>query len=68
MKIRKAQKHVIVMSPLANPVVGAIFTSVKSAGMAARSIIDSILKSDNSGLNGTITRVTPQGTYDNSRF
>jgi predicted transposase/invertase (TIGR01784 family) len=56
------------MSPLANPVVSAIFLNVQSAGMAARSIIDAILKSDSSGLNGKIIRITPQSTYDNPRF
>ena len=49
------------LSPLADPVVGAIFTSVEEAGLAAESILRAILKSDNNTqLSGKIVRVTPQ--------
>ena len=64
METNEPTKSVIVMSPLANPVVNAIFSSVDAAGMAAESIISAVLKSDKTDLKGRIIRVTPQRTYD----
>ena len=50
-----------VLSPLADPVISAIFSSLEEAGLAAKSIINAILKSDNnSKLMGKIVRITPQ--------
>ncbi|GHU35379.1 hypothetical protein FACS1894105_03980 [Clostridia bacterium] len=48
------------MSPLADPVVGAIFTGVEDAGLAAESFVRSII---DHGSFGTITAVTPQNYY-----
>jgi hypothetical protein len=52
-----------VLSPLADPVVGAIFANVEVAGLAAESLIRATLESDNNSLNGKIVRVTPQKSY-----
>ncbi|MDR1048448.1 MAG: PD-(D/E)XK nuclease family transposase [Synergistaceae bacterium] len=50
------------LSPLADPVIGAIFTDVESAGLAAQSLVGAILKKD--GLTvGTVLSVTPQRYY-----
>jgi predicted transposase/invertase (TIGR01784 family) len=49
----------IVMSPLADPVVGAIFDSVENAGLAAQSLVESILKSEGVKV-GNIISITPQ--------
>jgi len=51
-------------SPLADPITGAIFANVESAGLAAESLIRATLKSDgSSNLLGRIIRVTPQFTH-----
>ena len=54
----------LVLSPLADPVVGAIFASAEVAGLASKSIIDATLKAENElPLAGKIIRVTPQYTH-----
>jgi predicted transposase/invertase (TIGR01784 family) len=47
------------LSPLADPVVGAIFDSVENAGLAAQSLVGSILAEDGVKI-GNIISVTPQ--------
>jgi predicted transposase/invertase (TIGR01784 family) len=52
------------MSPLADPVVGAIFNNVEHAGLAARSLVGSILSEDENGYSiGKVTSVIPQMYY-----
>jgi predicted transposase/invertase (TIGR01784 family) len=53
------------MSPLADPVVGAIFSSVESAGLAAQSLVGSILAEDGVKI-GKVKSVTPQRYYRES--
>ena len=54
----------IAMSPLADPVMGAIFSNAEEAGLAAESLVRVTLEADgNSALMGRVTRVTPQRTY-----
>jgi predicted transposase/invertase (TIGR01784 family) len=50
------------MSPLADPVVGAIFNSVEHAGLAAKSLVGSILSEDGYTI-GKVTSVIPQMYY-----
>jgi predicted transposase/invertase (TIGR01784 family) len=50
------------MSPLADPVVGAIFDGVENAGLAAQSLVGSILAEDGVKI-GKVTAVTPQRYY-----
>jgi predicted transposase/invertase (TIGR01784 family) len=50
------------MSPLADPVVGAIFSNVESAGLAAQSLVGSILAEDGIKI-GKVKSVTPQRYY-----
>ncbi|MDR0948817.1 MAG: Rpn family recombination-promoting nuclease/putative transposase, partial [Lachnospiraceae bacterium] len=52
----------LVMSPLADPVVGAIFSSMEQAGLAAESLVGSILREEGYTL-GQITNVVPQRYY-----
>jgi predicted transposase/invertase (TIGR01784 family) len=57
------------MSPLADPVVGAVFSNVEHAGLAAKSLVGSILEEDGYTI-GEIISVTPQKhykTYSNLR-
>jgi predicted transposase/invertase (TIGR01784 family) len=49
----------VAMSPLADPVVGAIFDSVENAGLAAQSLVGSILAEDGIKI-GKVKSVTPQ--------
>jgi predicted transposase/invertase (TIGR01784 family) len=49
----------IFMSPLADPVVGAIFNNVEQAGLAAQSLVGSILAAEGIEI-GTVVSVTPQ--------
>jgi hypothetical protein len=54
----------IVMSPLADPVVSAIFANEKVAGLAAESLIRATLNADNPELNiAKIISVTPQRSH-----
>jgi len=54
----------LVLSPLADPVAGAIFANVEVAGLASESIINATLKSENEpALAGKIISVTPQRTH-----
>jgi len=57
----------LVLSPLADPVVGAIFCNVESAGLAAESLIRAVLASDDAILTGKIISVTPQYIYNAPR-
>ena len=51
----------IVLSPLADPVAGAIFANAEVAGLASASFIDAVHKAENeSGMKGKVVRVTPQ--------
>jgi predicted transposase/invertase (TIGR01784 family) len=52
----------VAMSPLADPVVGAIFSNVESAGLAAQSLVGSILAEDGVKI-GKVKSVTPQRYY-----
>jgi predicted transposase/invertase (TIGR01784 family) len=57
------------MSPLADPVVAAIFANAKVAGKAAQSLIDAVLAEDNIHI-GNVIEVTPQRSnkpYSNRR-
>jgi predicted transposase/invertase (TIGR01784 family) len=52
------------MSPLADPVVGAIFNNVEHAGLAAKSLVGSILSEDGDGYTiGKVISVIPQMYY-----
>ena len=54
----------LVLSPLADPVAGAIFANVEVAGLASESIIRATLKAENEPmLVGKIISVTPQRTH-----
>ncbi|GHV10488.1 hypothetical protein FACS1894217_15950 [Clostridia bacterium] len=48
------------LSPLADPVVGAIFSDVENAGLAAESLVRSIIGSESLG---KVISVTPQRYY-----
>jgi hypothetical protein len=50
------------MSPLADPVVEAIFSDVESAGLAAASLINAALSNDGVRI-GNVISVTPQRYY-----
>jgi predicted transposase/invertase (TIGR01784 family) len=50
------------MSPLADPVIGAIFDNVQNAGLAASSLVGAILSKDNVTI-GKVISVTPQRYY-----
>ena len=53
-----------VLSPLADPVIGAIFANAEVAGMAAKSLIRVTLESEGDNtFEGKILRVTPQRSY-----
>jgi predicted transposase/invertase (TIGR01784 family) len=51
-----------IMSPLADPVIGAIFSNVEQAGLAAKSLVGSILSEDGFTI-GNVTSVIPQMYY-----
>jgi len=52
------------LSPLADPVIGAIFASVKVAALSSESIINAIHKAEKeSPMKGKITRITPQFSH-----
>ena len=57
----------LVLSPLADPVANAMYSSVEVAGLAMESLIGATLETDNEKLNGKITSVTPQSTYASTR-
>jgi hypothetical protein len=61
-KTAEETKEPIYMSPLADPVVGAIFSNVEHAGLAAKSLVGSILKEDGYTI-GEVISVTPQRHY-----
>ena len=54
----------LVLSPLADPVAGAIFANAEVAGLASESIIRATLKAEKEPmLVGKIIKVTPQRTH-----
>lgn len=53
----------IIMSPLADPVVEAIFANIETAGEAAASIVRAVLESNEDMLKGDIVKITPQKSY-----
>ena len=58
----------IVLSPLADPVVSAIFANLEVAGEAAGSLVRAVLESDKSILRGKIINVTPQKVHTSPKF
>jgi predicted transposase/invertase (TIGR01784 family) len=49
------------LSPLADPVAGAIFANAEVAGLASESFINAVHKAENEdGMKGKVIRVTPQ--------
>jgi hypothetical protein len=53
-----------VLSPLADPVAGAIFANAEVAGLASESFINAVHKAENeTGIMGKIIRVTPQRSH-----
>jgi len=56
-----------VMSPLADPVVSAMYANAEVAGLAMESLIRVVLESDNEQLKGKIQSLTPQSTYASAR-
>jgi len=59
----------LVLSPLADPVVGAIFANEEVAGLASESFISALLKSQNEPpLKGKIVSVTAQRTHASSVY
>jgi len=57
----------LVLSPLADPVVNAMYANAEVAGLAMESFINAILATDKEKLNGKITNVTPQSSYISTR-
>jgi predicted transposase/invertase (TIGR01784 family) len=55
-------KELIALSPLADPVVAAIFSDMENAGLAAASLINAALSSDGMRI-GNVISVTPQQYY-----
>ena len=51
------------MSPLADPVVSAIFANAEVAGLAAASLVRVTMEADGSALTGSIVSVTPQRSH-----
>ncbi|MDR1788695.1 MAG: Rpn family recombination-promoting nuclease/putative transposase, partial [Treponema sp.] len=54
-----AKKNPVVLSPLADPVVGAIFSDAQNAGLAAASLIGAVLEKDGIFIREVVS-VTPQ--------
>jgi hypothetical protein len=57
--VKQMENKQAAMSPLADPVVGAIFDGVENAGLAAQSLIGSILEAEGIKI-GNVISVTPQ--------
>ena len=58
----------LVLSPLADPVAGAIFANAEVAGLASESIINATLKAEKEPtLTGKIISVTPQRTHSSPK-
>ena len=53
------------LTPLADPVIEAIFTNEDVAGLAAQSLVNAVLEIDGDPLMGKITRLTAQKTVAN---
>ena len=53
----------IFMSPLDDPVFGAIYANAEVAGLAMESLIKAVLESDNELFNGRIESITPQQVH-----
>jgi len=63
----RPDKQMIVMSPLADPVVNTIFSNEKVAGLAAESLIRVILEAEGENRKvGKVIKVTPQRAYSTS--
>jgi hypothetical protein len=52
-----------VMSPLADPVVAAIFNNVENAGQMVKSIVNAVRQNVGSEAIGEVIRVTPQADF-----
>jgi predicted transposase/invertase (TIGR01784 family) len=55
-------KELTALSPLADPVVAAIFSDIENAGLASASLINAVLSSDGMRI-GNVISVTPQRYY-----
>jgi len=55
----------LVLKPLADPVIAAIFTNEDAAGLAAQSLVNSVLMIDGDSPMGKIIRLTTQKTVSN---
>ena len=51
------------LSPLADPVVNAIFANAEVSGLAAESFIRAVFESDDNKLNGKVISVIPQNSF-----
>jgi hypothetical protein len=66
--IKETDSKIIVMSPLADPTINAIFSSEKTAGDAAASIIRVVLEAEGEGRKvGKVLKVTPQRIHSNPK-
>jgi len=62
---KQSKQQPLVMSPLADPVISAIFSDEKSAGLAAESLIRAILEAEGEGRQfGKVIKVTPQRAHN----
>jgi predicted transposase/invertase (TIGR01784 family) len=61
-KTEQTADTAVALSPLADPVVAAIFSDVESAGLAAESLIGAVLAKDGVKI-GKVVSVTPQRHY-----
>ena len=57
------ERKKLAMSPLAGPVIAAIFSNTDTAGEAAASIVKAVLESNNNIIKGKITSITPQQVH-----
>ena len=55
----------LVLKPLADPVIAAIFTNEDAAGLAAQSLVNAVLELDGDPPIGKIIRLTTQKTVSN---
>ena len=59
-------ERAVIMSPLDDPVVSAIFSDKESAGEAAASLVKALLEEDGESISiGKVISVTPQRQYNN---
>ena len=57
----------IILSPLADPVFGAIYANAEVAGLAMDSFISAVLETENESLAGKIKSITPQQVHTSPR-